>query len=243
MKLICQQCSHENEVERIYCHNCGTKLDRSKLPVEDPKAKKKRVRMGPPPLAIFFRKVGTFLSVVLGAALLAAILCIFKPAGDGPEISDEQKAAAPFFSTELEAIAASQVPVSRSYAEWQVSASIKDKAKARKTDVNTVKVVDGWIRFEPDQVTVVGRSTLYGLPTGFEEVWEIKSDAVPAKPRLVSAKIGRLSIPAAVAPPLVGFFSASFYKRFDTELKALKMLGAKIEKEKVTVFSGRPGGA
>src|SRR4030095_9995851 len=31
-KLVCAQCGYENEPERVYCHNCGTKLDRSVLP-------------------------------------------------------------------------------------------------------------------------------------------------------------------------------------------------------------------
>jgi len=28
-RLICSECRHENEAERIYCHNCGERLDRS----------------------------------------------------------------------------------------------------------------------------------------------------------------------------------------------------------------------
>lgn len=30
--LTCKQCNYENESERIYCHSCGAKLDRSVLP-------------------------------------------------------------------------------------------------------------------------------------------------------------------------------------------------------------------
>ena len=37
VNLTCEQCGHENEAERVYCHNCGGKLDRSLLPKEDPK--------------------------------------------------------------------------------------------------------------------------------------------------------------------------------------------------------------
>ena len=29
--LICSECRHENEAERIYCHNCGARLNRSEL--------------------------------------------------------------------------------------------------------------------------------------------------------------------------------------------------------------------
>src|SRR5206468_5402920 len=32
--LPCKECGYANEPERVYCHNCGTKLDRSLLPKE-----------------------------------------------------------------------------------------------------------------------------------------------------------------------------------------------------------------
>ena len=34
-RLTCAECKYENEVERVYCHNCGEKLDRSLLPKVD----------------------------------------------------------------------------------------------------------------------------------------------------------------------------------------------------------------
>ena len=33
-KLICPDCRHENEAERIYCHNCGSRLDRTAVKKE-----------------------------------------------------------------------------------------------------------------------------------------------------------------------------------------------------------------
>src|SRR5438552_884776 len=30
-KLVCPECQHENEPERVYCHNCGARLDRFAL--------------------------------------------------------------------------------------------------------------------------------------------------------------------------------------------------------------------
>jgi len=47
-KLICAECRHENEAERIYCHNCGERLDRSAVvaqkKVEDPQETHRRLR-------------------------------------------------------------------------------------------------------------------------------------------------------------------------------------------------------
>ena len=48
MTLVCPECRRENEPERIYCHDCGARLDRSalakeKAKEEDPKATQRRV--------------------------------------------------------------------------------------------------------------------------------------------------------------------------------------------------------
>ena len=47
-KLICVECRHENEAERIFCHNCGERLDRSaasaQKKTEDPQETHRRLR-------------------------------------------------------------------------------------------------------------------------------------------------------------------------------------------------------
>ncbi len=43
--LKCPQCEYANEPERVYCHNCGAKLDRSLLPqVKEAKEKQDQER-------------------------------------------------------------------------------------------------------------------------------------------------------------------------------------------------------
>jgi predicted amidophosphoribosyltransferase len=37
IKLICPECRRENEPERIYCHDCGARLDRTALAKAAPK--------------------------------------------------------------------------------------------------------------------------------------------------------------------------------------------------------------
>src|SRR3954447_8384938 len=37
IKLICPECRRENEAERIYCHDCGARLDRTALAKNAPK--------------------------------------------------------------------------------------------------------------------------------------------------------------------------------------------------------------
>ena len=80
IKLICPDCQHENETERIYCHSCGARLDRSKLtpavPLGDPDVKaqehlKKLLRGGQGNIKRAALKLA---KVVFGALGLAALI-------------------------------------------------------------------------------------------------------------------------------------------------------------------------
>src|ERR1700757_2562322 len=84
--LPCEQCGYVNEPERVYCHNCGSKLDRSLLPkaeskaVEAPEKVRKRVeKMTNPRSGWFGREVKALFKVVFFSALLAAAIDFFWP--------------------------------------------------------------------------------------------------------------------------------------------------------------------
>jgi len=82
-KLTCAECRHENEAERIYCHNCGERLDRSAVAAQrkapDPQEAHRRLQklLGPPN-----RLRQNFFAVsklALVAAIVAALLEIALP--------------------------------------------------------------------------------------------------------------------------------------------------------------------
>jgi hypothetical protein len=80
IKLACPECAHENEAERIYCHNCGVRLDRSavvstKSRQEGLKETQRRVRRIFDPTRVkvrfwFFRTA----KLVLGACATAVVI-------------------------------------------------------------------------------------------------------------------------------------------------------------------------
>jgi hypothetical protein len=80
IKLACAECGHENEPERIYCHSCGARLDRSAvIPIksrqEGLKETQRRVRRIFDPTRVkvrfwFFRTA----KLVLGACETAAVI-------------------------------------------------------------------------------------------------------------------------------------------------------------------------
>ncbi len=90
-KLRCKACGFENEPERIYCHECGVKLDRSALPRQeekiDPEKAHKRVKkLVNPKRGVFVGFWRSFVSTLIFAALAAAIFQIFRPAQNIPEM-------------------------------------------------------------------------------------------------------------------------------------------------------------
>jgi len=83
--LLCPECRRENEPERLYCHDCGTRLDRSvfansKPTEEDPKDTHRRVRaMFDPRRAKLRQSFFRYSKLVLGALFLAGLIQMLRP--------------------------------------------------------------------------------------------------------------------------------------------------------------------
>jgi len=95
MKLVCSQCQRENEPKRIYCHDCGTRLDRSglakeKSKEEDPKETQRRVAaMFDPRRAVLRQRFFQGSKLLLGALVLAVIVQMLRP----PDLPERPKAS------------------------------------------------------------------------------------------------------------------------------------------------------
>src|SRR6185295_17555753 len=81
-KLLCPECQHENESERVYCHDCGTRLDRSKVrvkkePIQD--THKRVKRMFDPTRAKIRALAMSLVRVLFGAGLVALLLDMVLP--------------------------------------------------------------------------------------------------------------------------------------------------------------------
>jgi hypothetical protein len=84
-KLICPECQRENELERIFCHGCGARLDRSALVVpktaeENLEQAHRRVQQmfNPDPRRLR-RMFFTFCKLTLAAFLTAALVQMILP--------------------------------------------------------------------------------------------------------------------------------------------------------------------
>jgi hypothetical protein len=93
IKLVCPECQRQNEPERIYCHDCGARLDRSALAkvapkVEDPKQTHKRLKQmfdpGRIKMRLMFFKIS---KLILGAGALAVLIQMLLP----PDVPEKGK--------------------------------------------------------------------------------------------------------------------------------------------------------
>ena len=83
-KLLCPECRRENEPERIYCHDCGARLDRSalaksKAKEEDPKDTQRRLQaMLDGRSARLRRQFFQGSKLILGALLVAGLVQLLR---------------------------------------------------------------------------------------------------------------------------------------------------------------------
>lgn len=165
-KLICAQCGYENEPERVYCHNCGTKLDRSVLPrdtvtqQETLAETRRRIRKMTSPGKLG-AQVKTLLKIWFWAAVLAAIYLIAKPPANIP--SRQQEVAARIISGEIDAAVDATQSVTIQGTPVDLSQHVRTRVKdARVIPFSTFKrsfvtLADGKISFGIEE-------QLFGFP-------------------------------------------------------------------------------
>ncbi len=160
-KLICPDCQHENEVERIYCHNCGARLDRTavkgKAAEEGPTEERTRQhlkKMFSPNRGKAKQLAVQFAKLLLGAFGLAAVIVMLL----APELPPAPKSYsfAPLINMDMVSALSSQQPTTLVYNEEQVNsylaATVRRKDSPSQQGFFPLKRV--FVQFQEGQCTV-----------------------------------------------------------------------------------------
>jgi hypothetical protein len=141
IKLVCPECQRQNEPERIYCHDCGARLDRSALAkvapkLEDPKATRRRLQQMLDPgrlkMRLLFFKVS---KLILGAFALAVLIEMFLP----PELPERSKnIELQQINLDLENAIASHSPTPLQYTDTQVNDYLVNVTKSKHAALSKV---------------------------------------------------------------------------------------------------------
>ncbi len=247
-KLTCTACQHENEVERVYCHNCGEKLDRSLLPKAEitkpsedkAKAARKVKKMMNPNRLNWRADLKTFVLIELFAVLVAAgYLATQTPDFAQPLAKDKlaQLEVGDMWSEMLR----QKAVVSLTFTEFDVNYYLAKVVKGNAGSMG-IKFERAFAHFEPGTVTTAVQRNVWGLSIYSTAAFRPAPDGMKWTAKVDRFAVGRLTIPSGLAK-LLGIDSATlgaFSQVFSKDIEHLGRL-EKIEPGEGSIsFTTRP---
>ncbi len=224
-KLVCGECRHENEAERIYCHNCGERLDRSaaaaRKPMVDPTDTHRRLqKMLEPPSRVRhnFFAVG---KLVLAAVAAAALVEMALP----PELPAPTKIVSPQIDLDLENAHLRPSPLE--YSQDQINAYLAYRLISKKAALTYpfLTFVRATASFREDACTIGVERSLFGYSIFSRTSHRVETNAGKIAATNVGGWIGRLPI----HPVIMQFgdiIFADLWSALDRERKLIGKMGA-----------------
>jgi hypothetical protein len=245
--LTCSQCGFANETERVYCHNCGAKLDRSLLPKGEQAGKeavdrvRKRVKkMTNPGQTSVTRELKTLANVIVWAVLAAFIIGFIREPGGVPSAKTDEGGLRMVGSEIAEAL---EFPQSRAlqFTDGEVSSYLRSALKSKTAGlIPGVKFERAYVKFEPGNVYIGLQQSIagYSLYSGSRYQIGVKDGQFFA--RNVGGNFGRV----AVHPGLMQYLDVVFrplwkpLKREHDQMKSMQRVEA-MKGSVVLVTKGR----
>src|SRR5205807_8322046 len=236
-KLVCAECRHENEAERIYCHNCGERLDRSAVSAQkkaqDPQEVHRRLQkmLGPPNMAR--RNFFAVSKLALTAASVAALVEIALP----PELPAPTKIVPPQVDLDLENAASYQKPGPLEYSQDQINAYLAYRLTSKKKALNKplLDFVRATASFREGACTIGMERSLYGYSLFSRTSYRIETGAGKIGATNVGGWIGRMPVHPAIMR-FGDIIFADLWSALDRERKLLgKMAAVNFHDASVTI--------
>jgi hypothetical protein len=224
-KIVCGECRHENEAERIYCHNCGERLDRSaaaaQKPMVDPTETHRRLQkmLGPPS-----RVRHNFFAVsklVLAAIAAAGLVQMALP----PELPAPTKIVSPQIDLDLENAHLRPSPLE--YSQDQINAYLTYRLISKKAALTYpfLTFVRATASFREGACTIAMERSLFGYSIFSRTSHRVETNAGKIAATNVGGWIGRLPI----HPVIMQFgdiIFADLWSALDRERKLIGKMGA-----------------
>ena len=230
IKLVCPECRRENEPERIYCHDCGARLDRTSLAKiapkgEDAKETHKRLRSMLDPQRAKMRQLFFKTSkVILGALVLAAVVQMLLP----PDLPPRPKTGEfpPQINLDLENALLNHQTAPMQYTEAQVNAFLGSALKSKQAALSKLLPFErAIVKFDDNVCHVTAERSLFGY-----SVFTTTSSRVAVQNGTLTAtntggRIGRLPVHPALMKYADLLFS-DLWAALDRERKSVAKMGA-----------------
>lgn len=232
--LICKQCNYANEPERVYCHNCGAKLDRTLLPktpasqaVREVERNRKRVRrMVTPSRGFFANWFQALLNVLVSAVVAAALIQIARPpAGVPPVPSKEELLQAPGLIEYIEDAQMSTAPEARTLNQATINLYLATAVHSRSDAASDYFKFDrAFINLGQDSIKITAQESAFDYPIYAATVYRLSISGGKLLATNLGGYLGRLP----VHPLIMAYCDAAFSQLWDA-LKREKDLLDKME--------------
>ena len=229
MKLVCPECRRENEPERIYCHDCGARLDRSALAKEkskeeDPKATQRRLKsMLDPRRALMRRRFFQGSKLVLGALAVAAVVQM----GRAPDVPPAAESATLPAQINLDLESAAMEPRSSGalrYSDEQVNAYLAYALKGKVALSKYLKFERALVQFEEGYCIVTVERSLFGFSVFTTASYNVSLQNGDLSAKTRAGSIGRMPIHPALMQQ-AGILFQDVWTALDRDRKNVIKLG------------------
>jgi hypothetical protein len=244
IKLVCPECRRENEPERIYCHDCGARLDRSALAKvapkgEDPKVTQRRLRALLDPqrarIRLMFFKIS---KLILGACALAVLIQLLLPADVPARVKDPE--LPPQIGFDLENAIENHGGAPLSYTEAQVTAYLANTLRSKQAALSKILQFERVVaNFDESNCRITVERSLFGYSifTATSQVVTLQDGKLTASNN--GGSIGRLRIHPAVmkfADPIFG----DVWTALEREKKLVMKMGSIAFHPQTVVLTPKP---
>jgi hypothetical protein len=230
IKLVCPECQRQNEPERIYCHDCGARLDRSALAKvapkgEDPNQTRRRLKQLIDPghlrLRLIFFKIS---KLILGACVLAVLIQMLLSPDDLPErvrnIELQQ------INLDLEKAVTTHGAAPLQYSDTQVNDFLANVGRNKQTALSKyLQFERALVKFDEGACRIMVERSLFGFSFFHEISYKVTLQNGTLTASINGGKIGRMPI-----HPMIMKYGDVLYTDLwavlDSERKLVSKMGA-----------------
>ncbi len=246
LKLKCESCGHENEPERVYCHNCGSKLDRSILPkiaeakaAQEADVSQRRVKkMMTVRRGAVYKDIKIGIQVTLLSVIVAAMFLVWQKPEDMPESRKDHIPTIPIpelWERLMAAPAANAVTLS----EDDLNATVRQTLKASE-GMAGIKFVRALVAVQPKLITVYVERNAWGLPIYSSVTYKTVVTGGKVKGEVVGIRIGKLGIHPVAAGLVSDWAVSGIWNAYQKEIKQSDRLAEIRLEDKKAIFVSKP---
>jgi hypothetical protein len=245
-KLVCSDCRHENEPERIYCHNCGARLDRSAVVREgipqggvDTGTQKHLKKMFDSGRGRGKRVALTLGKVLLGACATAALIEMILPPNLPPQ--PNSYSFAPMISMDMVSAISSHQTAPLVYSEEQANSYILSSLRRKDSPANEgfFPLRRVFVKFQEGICGINTERQLYGLSIYSGSSYRVRID----NGKIISATTGGYIGRMPIHPALMKYADVLLQKAWDSLARernsVAKLAGIEFHPQSVTLVVAR----